>query len=467
MIEKLQTTLEIQKILKSTNIIKADIAAAIIERGGNVDGVPFEQWGDVIAGLSFDAVTNNNNGVENTQYYVWFPHNIFSDNNNITGTFVTKTDGTLRQVEYADFYFGDSDIDLPVTLKVLTPNGIMVATIMQVKISGTIFNVVPYTSNELIGWGYIDAPSGLPIVDFNEVELGVAINMFEQNPNETNIVPQETNPFEQGPQDMLITSIFEVGTGGMVSFQKTYPVEHYHEYDAPPSYSIFVVQGRVIGEEVSVYLSEHNEPNLAIKWDDMGVNLINPSQINITVGVPGNRWEIVEHAVNNNRLFVLVKTEKAPEEINGWMLGSLNIFTKYTKLVDMQLTTLYMDINWQMQPTTHTITTLIGNNTRHIGFELYKVPSAGDYYRIVTLKFSTPNSPNSILKLFKSDGHPLGDSPEGYGFVELRILLQSSVGQWHHIYLQVENSDGIVEVSSTEEITNMTNIIPEPIDTNK
>lgn len=463
MIEKLQTTLEIQKILKSTNIIKADIAAAIIERGGNVDGVPFEQWGGVIAGLSFDAVTNNN-GVENTQYYTWFPHNIFSDNNNITGTFVTKTDGTLRQVEYADFYFGDTDIDVPVILKVLSPRGIVVATIMQVKISGTIFNVVPYTSNELIGWGYIDAPSGLPIVDFNEVEFGIAINMFEQNPNETNIVPQETNPFEQGPQDMLITSIFEVGTGGMVSFQKTY--QDHLEYDAPPAYSIFVVQGRVIGEEVSVYLSEHNEPNLAIKWDDMGVNLINPSQINITVAGHGNRWEIVEHAVINNRLFVLIKTEKAPEEINDWMLGSLNIFTKYTKLVDMQLTTLYMDINWQMQPTTHTITTLIGN-TRHIGFELYKVPSAGDYYRIVTLKFSTPNSPNSILKLFQSDGLALGDNPEGYGFVELRILLQSSVGQWHNIYLQVENSDGIVEVSSTEEITNMTNIIPEPIDTNK
>jgi hypothetical protein len=149
------------------------------------------------------------------------------------------------------------------------------------------------------------------------------------------------------------------------------------------------------------------------------------------------------------------------------MLGSLNIFTKYTKLVDMQLTPLYMDINWQMQPITHTITTLIGNNTRHIGFELYKVPSAGDYYRIVTLKFSTPNSPNSILKLFKSDGLTLGDNPMGYGSVELKIHLQSRVGYWHIIYLAVEDSDEIVEVSSTEEITNMTNIIPEPIDTNQ
>ena len=50
-------TTELNNTLEYIRLIKEDIKAAIISRGGNVDGMPFTYWPRCIARLSFGAAS--------------------------------------------------------------------------------------------------------------------------------------------------------------------------------------------------------------------------------------------------------------------------------------------------------------------------------------------------------------------------------------------------------------------------
>ncbi len=188
-----------QAVLAYLQSIKADIRAAIVARGGNVEGVPFEQWGDVVAGLSFDSGGGSSGGSSGAggssggsssegspsdDQLQWVPYTeIVSGIPNMT---VLQPDGNWRAAEPEDFQFGGGDYDVARVLKIAVPNGFINALIFRAgfKLGGDNFGVIFDVKSEMINgsmspFGYIDAPDGLPDVAMDAVEFGMRINFEE------------------------------------------------------------------------------------------------------------------------------------------------------------------------------------------------------------------------------------------------------------------------------------------------